>query len=395
MPKKAYKKRADGRYALYRDGKPFYGATIAEAEEKRMQYDLEKAQGLDYEKAGMLVSDYAERWLPIHRHSSCESSYNLYKRILDEFANFLRDPKVKDVKKSDIVAFYNTLSGFSQSYIDKYTATIHGLFASAKEDGLILRDPSFDAKEPKGTEGTMEHRPLEDWERNLVHAMLDYEYMVKGELRHGHPFALAALVMLYQGLRREEVLAMDIDRDVDFVNNRLYVREALSYSDTHRGKLKDPKTNKGLRSMPLFAPVKQALLEKHGPVVKAINANQMTMSAFASMWKSYKLHMGILYNNGLRPRWDKEGKFQPITIKTHDFRHSFCTMICDAGVDIKTAMLWMGHSDEKMIRQIYDHLTAKRLQLAEENTAKKIEKMLSNSQITSQNQLVTHESIEI
>lgn len=395
MPKASYKRRADGRYALYRDGKAFYGTTITEAEEKRRLYDLEKAQGLDHEKAGMRVSEYAERWLPIHRHSSCESSYSLYMRILDEFVEFLKDPKVKDVKKSDIISFYNTLDGFSQSYIDKYTATIHGLFAGAKEDGLILRDPSLEAKEPKGTEGTMQHRPLEDWERNLVHSMLTYEYKVKGEVRHGHPFALAAMVMLYQGLRREEVLALDIDRDVDFESNRLYVREALSYSDTHRGKLKDPKTNKGIRSMPLFAPVKEALQGKHGSVVKAVNAKQMTMSAFTSMWKSYKLHMGILYNNGLRPRWDKEGKFQEITIKTHDFRHSFCTMICDAGVDIKTAMLWMGHSDEKMIRQIYDHLTAKRLQIAEENTAKKIEKMMSNSQNTSQTKLTCAETVEI
>lgn len=395
MPKKTYKKRSDGRYAVYRDRKPFYGATIAEAEEKRRLYDLEVAQGLDHEKSGMLVSEYAEEWLPVHRHSACESSYRLYARILDEFVDHLRDPRVKAVKKTDIVSFYNTLHGRSQSYIDKYTDTIHGLFVSAKEDGLIARDPSHDAKAPTGTEGTMGHRPLEDWERNLVHRMVDYEYQVKGQTRHGHPFALAAMVMLYQGLRREEVLAFDIDRDIDFANNRLYVREALSYSDTHRGKLKDPKTNKGIRSMPLFAPVREVLQGKHGAVVQAATAKQMTMSAFASMWRSYKLHMGILHNNGLRPRWDKDGVFEPITIRTHDFRHSFCTMICDAGVDIKTAMLWMGHSDEKMIRQIYDHLTAKRLQAAEQNTAKMIEKMMSNSQNDSQKHLVASETIEI
>lgn len=395
MPKKTYKKRADGRYALYRDGKAFYGLTIAEAEEKRRLYDLEKAQGLDHEKAGMRVSEYAERWLPVHRHSACESSYRLYCRILDELVDFLRDPRVKDVKKTDVIAFYNKLEGLSQSYIDKYVDTVHGLFTGAKEDGLIVRVPSQDAKAPTGTEGSMEHRPLEDWERELVHQMVDYQYKVKGQVRHGHPFALAAMVMLYQGLRREEVLALDIDRDVDFANGRLYVREALSYSDTHRGKLKDPKTNKGIRSMPLFAPVRAVLEGKHGAVVKAATADQMTMSAFTSMWKSYKFHMGILANNGLRPRWDKEGVFQPITIRTHDFRHSFCTMICDAGVDIKTAMLWMGHSDEKMIRQIYDHLTAKRLQIAEQNTAKMIEKMMSNSQNDCQTKIQSPEPIEI
>ena len=394
MPKKAYTKRADGRYAVYRDRKPFYGATIAEAEAKRRQYDMEELQGLDHEKAGMRVSTYAELWLPVHRASACNSSYKTYGRILDQFSDFLRDPKMREVKKTDIVAFYNTLSGFSQSYIDKYTDTIGGLFASAKEDGLILKNPAEDAKVPKGTEGTFQHRPLEDWERDLVHRMLDYEYKVKGELRHGHPFAVAAIVMLYQGLRREEVLALDVDRDVDFEHNRLYVREAFSYSDNVRGKLKDPKTNKGIRSMPLFAPVRSVLLGRHGKIVEAATASQMTLSAFNRMWESYKLHMGILHS-GVRPRWDKDGLFEPITIRTHDFRHSFCTMICDAGVDIKTAMLWMGHSDEKMIRQIYDHLTALRLQAAEQNTAKTIEKMWSNSQNDSQKALPASEVVEI
>lgn len=394
MPKKTYKKRKDGRYAVYRDRKPFYGNTIAEAEAARRAYDLQKAQGLNVEKQGIHVSQYAEEWLPVHRSRSCESSYTLYGKILDQFVLFTRDARMADIKKTTIIAFYNTLDGFSQSYINKYKATIHGLFSSAKEDGIIQRDPTADAQTPEGTTGTYEHRPLEPWERALVHQMVDYEYKVKGVTRHGHPFSVAAMVMLYQGLRREEVLALDVDRDVDFENNRLYVREALSYSNTIRGQLKDPKTNKGIRSMPLFAPTRMVLKGKHGKIVKAATASQMTLSAFNRMWESYKLHMGFLHN-GFRPRWDKDGKFEPITIRTHDFRHSFCTMICEAGVDIKTAMAWMGHSDEKMIRQIYDHLTARRLQIAEQNTAKEIEKLMLNSQNDIQNNLPPSKIIEI
>lgn len=394
MPKKTYKKRKDGRYAVYRDRKPFYGATIAEAEAARLAYDLQKAQGLNIEKQGIHVSQYAEEWLPVHRSRSCEKSYTLYAKILDQFILFTRDARMADVKKTTIIAFYNTLDGYSQSYINKYKATIHGLFSSAKEDGIIQRDPTVDASTPEGTTGKCEHRPLEPWERTLVHQMIDYEYVVKGETRHGHPFAVAAMVMLYQGLRREEVLALDVDRDVDFANNRLYVREALSYSNTIRGQLKDPKTNKGIRSMPLFAPTRMVLKGKHGRIVNAATSAQMTLSAFNRMWESYKLRMGVLHN-GVMPRWAKDGAFEPITIRTHDFRHSFCTMICEAGVDIKTAMLWMGHSDEKMIRQVYEHLTARRLQIAEQNTAKLIEKMMLNSQNDSQIISLPSEPIEI
>ena len=395
MPKKTYKKRPDGRYALYRDGKVFYGLTIAEAEEKRRLYDLEKAQGLDNEKRGLRVSQYAERWLPVYRGEACEKSYRLYANILDVFVEFTRDARMRDVRKTDVVAFYNTLSGYSQTHIDKHVHTIHGMFATARDDGVIIKDPTRDAKAPKGTDGKYAHRPLEDWERDLVHRMLDVEYRARNQLRHGHPFAPAAIVMLYQGLRKEEVLALNIDRDIDFENNLLYVREAMSYSTTHRGKIEQTKTEKGTRCMPLFKPVRDVLQGMHGLLVKPVNAEQMTDSAFQSIWKSYKHQMGVLHNNGLRPRWDENGEFDPITIRTHDFRHSFCTMICEAGVDIKTAMIWMGHSDEKMIRQIYEHVTQKRLRLAEQNTAKMIDKIIANSHNDSQKAIEAPEHIEI
>ncbi len=38
-----------------------------------------------------------------------------------------------------------------------------------------------------------------------------------------HEFGLCAMVMMYAGLRRGEVLYLDIDRDVDFENKTLTV----------------------------------------------------------------------------------------------------------------------------------------------------------------------------
>ena len=49
------------------------------------------------------------------------------------------------------------------------------------------------------------------------------------------------------------------------------------------------------------------------------------------------------------------------TVRPHDLRHSFCVMLRDAGVDIKLALRWMGHADEKMILRIYDHITDLRI----------------------------------
>ena len=52
------------------------------------------------------------------------------------------------------------------------------------------------------------------------------------------------------------------------------------------------------------------------------------------------------------------------TVRPHDLRHSFCVMLRDTGVDLKLAIRWMGHADEKMILKIYDHITDLRIQSA-------------------------------
>lgn len=59
-------------------------------------------------------------------------------------------------------------------------------------------------------------------------------------------------------------------------------------------------------------------------------------------------------------------------------------MLYDAGVDLKTAMLWMGHADQSMTMQIYTHLTETRRKEAE-NTLRNAEKSLFGSQNGSQN----------
>ena len=54
-------------------------------------------------------------------------------------------------------------------------------------------------------------------------------------------------------------------------------------------------------------------------------------------------------------------------------------MLYDAGVDIKTAVKWVGHADSKMIMQIYAHLTEQREKQAEIDARKHVENLLAGS----------------
>ena len=73
----------------------------------------------------------------------------------------------------------------------------------------------------------------------------------------------------------------------------------------------------------------------------------MSEVAFRRAWSSYLLALSSAAGH-------------PVSIRPHDLRHTYCTMLVDAGVSIRQAMAWLGHADEKMILRIYDHVRASR-----------------------------------
>lgn len=53
--------------------------------------------------------------------------------------------------------------------------------------------------------------------------------------------------------------------------------------------------------------------------------------------------------------WERNRK--KITFTLYDLRHTFCTALYDAGVDVKTAAYYMGHKNIEITMRIYTHLT--------------------------------------
>jgi len=366
MPRAKLKKRKDGRYRKIYAGIPFYGLTEKEAIDKANAYKRDIEAGLRAEQAGITVQEYANRWVQIHKANVSINQYNDYVRRLNTVCEYIGNKRMRDVVMSDIQLIYNELlTGKSKSTITKFTSMIKSLFGSAQIDRIIMHNPCLAAKPPKGYSGS--HRALEDWERDAVHQMVQMD----------HRFAAAAMTMLYAGLRRGEVLALNIDRDVDFVAKVIHVREAVRF-ESNRDKLGKPKTDASVRDVPLVDVLADVLKDKYGLLITAINGSYMTQSAFKRAWESYLTKTEAMLNGVTQKRWygkTKEQKqlvadggelppWKEFNVRTHDFRHSYCTMLYELGIDIKTAQAWMGHEDEAMTRQIYTHLSTAQLQNA-------------------------------
>lgn len=380
------KRRADGRFCVRSHGLSFY-STISWADAKRQAdaYAKEIAAGLNVNAKNITVAAYAKKWLPLHKAGVGEKTYGEYARIMNKMIDVIGDYPIMSIMPDDAMVVFakkfppkkDGQQGYSGSYIRKAKMLYCDFFDSALENGYCNRNPfrSTKVKPVMGEDGT--HRAITHEERELIHTV-------------EHPFRLAVMVMLYAGLRRGEVLALNADTDI--IGGYIRVSKAVAYV-SNQPIIKQPKSEAGKRFVPVFQPLEEALKGVHGLIAPSVKKQkEMTWSAFSSAWASYVTAVECAMNGVAQKRWygmtraDKErnpskylqiialreaGKkeeaealrlegWKRFTVRPHDLRHSFCTMCRDAGVDIKQTIGWMGHADEKMVLRIYDHVTERR-----------------------------------
>jgi len=334
---KKLKRRKDGRYKATYRGIQFMGHTQEEALRKRQEYIEAEIRGDLLNRDGITVYSYALEWLPVHKASVSRNTYNAYVNYMNRLVSRLGTKAMKNVTPSDIKSVYNEYLGMSDSTVRKARMLYVDLWDTAIEDGIVKSNPcrSKSAKPHRGTSGS--HRALSPEEDVLI-------------LKCPAEFKTGALLMRYAGLRRGEVMAFDIDRDVDFENGMIIVTRAIHF-EGNKGVSGDPKTEAGKRSIPLLDVLRIELSGQHGRVCPLKKTASVTSSAWRHIWSKYIRDL------------EKYSKMK-ITIRPHDLRHSYATTLRDAGVDPKLAIRWMGHSDEKMILRVYDHPGDSRVQQA-------------------------------
>lgn len=341
--KQKLKKRADGRYCCRWKDKQFMGHTEDEALQAREAYKRAVLSGLNPSR--ITFSQYAETWLKSHKNGISERSRTRYKLHHKKFIESAGDKPLSQYIPSDISQFFQHYTGKSSSSILQASLAIGGVFRSAVADRIILSDPTQSIKPPKGTHGT--HRAITQEERQAIH-------------NTSHRLRPAVMVMLYAGLRKGEAIALNIDRDVDFENRLIHVREAVHHLPNGQPEITSTKTEAGVRTIPLLDTLANELRGLHGLLCTSAKGLLMSDSAFDRAWQNY-----------LKALSQTAGK--PVTIRTHDLRHSFCTMLYDAGIDVKSSMLWMGHANETMTMRIYTHLSNQKRTEAE-NALRQAEK---------------------
>lgn len=368
MPKK-YTKRADGLYAVQvyigrvdgkRKYKTLYGKTQKEAEKKAEEIKRQLNIGLD-----LLSNDtfgfWCDRWLKFQEVELTEERYNNYQAKLELIRKYsLQFDMFADAESSQTLGGYNiakirlfelqsaldklatlnpyTGKGTAKRTLSEYRRTIQAVFRYAKNNRAIEFDPSEELTVSKTAPKT-ERRALDREEQQRV---LTFE----------HEAQLPAMIMMYAGLRRGEVAALQWS-DIDFKNKTITVNKAVNFK---KNEIKKPKTDDGTRTVPMPDVLCDYLKKrKSSGYVVARNGKPLNENAWNNLLDKYMADMNASVT-GVN-KFSKNRVFAINLFTWHCLRHTYATILYDAEVDVLTAQKLLGHSDVKTTLEIYTHLS--------------------------------------
>lgn len=350
----------DGR----RRRKYFYGHSRTEANAKKQAYIEHQRSGSQFRK-DITVREWVNIFKTTYRENIDPAYLDNNDVPYDRLVNEIGDMRMTAVSESDLQNAMNKVRGMSFSTCDKYRQAIKRVFKKAIKNRIITQDPSDELKLPPYTKGT--HRALASWE--VAHILAHWN-------EPGLHAGMWVMLMLLAGLRRGEMMAIDWSA-IDLDNRQLTVRQTAVIKSNQAEIVDRTKSKAGIRHIPICQPLYEALSsvpesKRVGRVCLSARGKPLSESAVSCGLKTFCvtleriLNGDPLRNPGRRSDLEEhDGTRILFSFRAHDLRHTFCTMLYDSGVDVKTAAYLMGHADIKVTMGIYTHLSDERKTISE------------------------------
>lgn len=350
------------------DGKPdrkyFYGHTRAEAEQKREAFRQNRGKSFSPD---ITVAEWVEVFKQTYRTGVDDAYIEQDNVPYNRLVSALGWKRMADVRESDLQAALNAVSGMSYSTVDKYAQCIRRVFLRAQKNKVISDNPADDLILPPSVKGT--HRALERWEVELVLDNWDNKNTCAG---------LWVLLMLLCGLRRGEMMALDWSA-VDLAARTLSVRQVAVVIKNQAIIVERAKTDAGIRTLPICQALYSALSsvpesKRAGPVCRSATGKPLSEAAVRRGIQQFCAVLTRILNNEPpeKPvRLSREAQaeldarhaspdYVQFSFRCHDLRHTFATALYDAGVPVKAAQYFLGHSDIRVTMDLYTHLSKER-----------------------------------
>lgn len=361
------KKGKDGRYRsrIYigkdEDGKKkfrnVYASNLAELKQEEAKIRHQLGKGLDMLSQRDSFASWADGWMEVKEAAPIsDKQKDNYRRSVKMWKDALKGYEIGEVRADDIERVLVGLqrNGYAQRTINLHRACIRQILRRAV-GRVIAVNPEAQVELTEGGKPEEKRRALTTEEQQWIWDT-------------PHRAQPVAVIMMLSGLRRGELAALTWE-DVDTKEGTIRVNKSIEYQADRTPVLKHlTKTAAGMRTVDIprkLCDYLDGMPKDNELVIHSAAGGVMTESAWVKLWRSYMRILNEKYGDGILADQDKPGKPGPKTyemtippITLHWLRHTFCTIMYHAGVDVVQACAQMGHASVSTTLRIYTHLDA-------------------------------------
>lgn len=391
-------RESDNRYSysykdIYGKRKFIYAKDLKKLREREAILFKDQLDGLDVYVAGKAKLNFVfDRYISTKTELR-ETTYTNYVYMYDRFIrDGFGENKIGDIKYSDVLYFYYDLinnKGLQINSLETIHTILHPTFQLAVRDEIIRNNPSdgvmAEIKKKSKDKKKTRHALTVEQQRAFMN------YIAESPVYNN--WNLIFTVLLGTGCRIGEVVGLRWS-DVDFENRTIDINHSMTYyprkKDTYKCEFKVslPKTEAGIRVIPMMEPVYEVLKEEYDKRKKEgfwpVVVDGMTGFIFINRFGM--IHNPASINRAIRRIYEsynaeeivkaKKEKREPLLIphfSCHHLRHTFCSRFCENETNIKVIQQIMGHASVETTMDIYAEVNDGKLQESMEALARNLD----------------------
>ena len=166
------------------------------------------------------------------------------------------------------------------------------------------------------------------------------------------------VVLLGTGMRVSEFCGLTM-RDLDFENRKIRVDHQLVWTRSCKRYIEKTKTEAGCRFIPMDDNVLRSLLNILANRPKPAREVMVDgYTGFLLLDQNHQPKVGLHIEHVMQricEKYNEEHLIPLPRITPHVLRHTFCTNMANAGMDVKSLQYLMGHSDVSVTLNVYTH----------------------------------------
>lgn len=393
-----YQRASDGRY-VYEYNDPFgkrrsiYSSDLMKLREKEKKLVKDQLDGIDTYAAGNADLNYVfDRYIST-KSELRRTTYTNYTYMYDRFVrDTFGKKKIGEIKYSDVLYYYYHLineCGLQINTLETIHTVLHPTFQLAVRDDIIRTNPSdrvmAEIKKKSEKNKGVRHALTKQQQKAFI------EYTRKSPIFYR--WAPLFTLLLGTGCRIGEAVGLRW-QDVDFENRTIDINHSVTYyprrEDTYvcEFKVSLPKTEAGIRVIPMIDRVYEALREEYeSQQEEGFNITEIDgMSGFIFTNRFGNIHNPSAVNRAIKRIYEaynaeelvkaKKEKRQPVIIphfSCHHLRHTFCSRFCENETNVKVIQTIMGHASIETTMDIYTEVTHDKKQEALEALSKNLD----------------------